>query len=510
MKPFGCHVTILNTLDSLGKFDGKSNEGFFVGYSLSSKAFRVYNIRTRRVEENLHIGFLENKPMIEGNGPKWLFDIDSLTQSMNYVAVAAGTIINESADASYFDSLSKDVEYGEPKSAVDDQKQVEDGLDNENGAKDKSNDDSSPKEVNTAGQHVNTTSPDVNTGSFKLNTIGPSVNTASSYNQDSPKDMFTMGAIPTTPNTRIHKDHPIENMIGDVKLSVQTRRMTKPTSKQGFLSTIEPTSIAKALSDSSWVEAMQEELLQFKLQQVWILVDLPIGKRAIGTKWSAFLYGFIEEEVYITQPPGFKDPGPSDKNKCLKGEEVDQEYDMYLDLRSFEVKHEWKDMLYQKYVQKNQTHLGISKEVGTPRYLSLVVPLKKVGDEAAHKELGDRMERATTTASSLEAEQDSGSGPRCQDTILGDVNAQTRFEIASKQSNDPPLSRGYTLRSGEDINAAKHTVSTAGILSAAKLMLASVNDVRHILMLPVQVPAAEGVSINTSIKGFTYFFIRFH
>ncbi|GKC25530.1 hypothetical protein Tco_1027680 [Tanacetum coccineum] len=93
------------------------------------------------------------------------------------------------------------------------------------------------------------------------------------------------------------------------------------------------------------------------------------------------------------------------------------------------IKHEWKDMLYQKYVQKNQTHLGISKEVGTPRYLSLVVPLKKVGDEAVHKELGDRMERAATTASSLEAEQDSGSGPRCQDTILGDVNAQTRKKL---------------------------------------------------------------------------------
>ncbi|GKB09831.1 putative ribonuclease H-like domain-containing protein [Tanacetum coccineum] len=70
MKPFGCHVTILNTLDSLGKFDGKSDEGFFVRYSLSSKAFRVYNTRTRKVEENLHIGFLENKPMVEGNGPK--------------------------------------------------------------------------------------------------------------------------------------------------------------------------------------------------------------------------------------------------------------------------------------------------------------------------------------------------------------------------------------------------------------------------------------------------------
>ncbi|GJT99774.1 hypothetical protein Tco_1110113 [Tanacetum coccineum] len=77
-------------------------------------------------------------------------------------------------------------------------------------------------------------------------------------------------------------------------------------------------------------------------------------------------------------------------------------------------------------------------------------PPIKVGDEVVHKELGDRIKRAATTASSLEAEQNSDSGPRCQDTILGDVDAQTRFETTSKQSNDPPLSRGYTLGSGED------------------------------------------------------------
>ncbi|GKC28554.1 putative ribonuclease H-like domain-containing protein, partial [Tanacetum coccineum] len=357
-----------------GKFDGKSDEGFFVRYSLSSKAFRVYNTRIRRVEENLHIGFLENKPMLEGNG----------TQG----ELNAGTSEEISQDcivmpiwkyASYFDSPTKDVDNGEPKSASNDQKQDGDGPDNENDEKDKSDDDSSPKDVNATGQHVNIASP-------KVNTVDPSVNTASSNDQDSPKDLFTMGAsqtleathveffsdedepevdlgnitnsytVPTTPNTRIHKDHPIENVIGD----------------------IEPLSIAKALSDSSWVEVMQEELLQFKLQQVWILVDLPIGKRAIGTKWvfrnkkdkrgivirnkarlvaqghrqekgidyeevfapvarieairlflayasfmgflvyqmdvkSAFLYGTIEEEVYVTQPPGFKDPDHLDK-----------------------------------------------------------------------------------------------------------------------------------------------------------------------------------------------------
>ncbi|GKF08317.1 putative ribonuclease H-like domain-containing protein, partial [Tanacetum coccineum] len=52
-----------------------------------------------------------------------------------------------------------------------------------------------------------------------------------------------------------------------------------------FLSQHEPTKISQALDDESWVEAMQDELLQFKIQKVWTLVDLPSGKKAIGTKW---------------------------------------------------------------------------------------------------------------------------------------------------------------------------------------------------------------------------------
>ncbi|GJU47511.1 putative ribonuclease H-like domain-containing protein, partial [Tanacetum coccineum] len=85
----GCHVTILNTIDHLGKFVGKSDEEFLVGYSLQSKAFRVYNLVTKRVEENLHIKFLENKPNVAGKGPNWLFDLDYLTDSMNYHYVSS-------------------------------------------------------------------------------------------------------------------------------------------------------------------------------------------------------------------------------------------------------------------------------------------------------------------------------------------------------------------------------------------------------------------------------------
>ncbi|GKB07370.1 putative ribonuclease H-like domain-containing protein [Tanacetum coccineum] len=94
MRPFRCPVTILNTIDHLGKFDGKADEGFFVGYSLNSKAFRVFNSRTRIVEENLHIRFSESTPNAVGSGPDWLFDIDALTRTMNYEPIVAGTQSN--------------------------------------------------------------------------------------------------------------------------------------------------------------------------------------------------------------------------------------------------------------------------------------------------------------------------------------------------------------------------------------------------------------------------------
>ncbi|GKD23790.1 putative ribonuclease H-like domain-containing protein [Tanacetum coccineum] len=107
MRPFGCLVTILNTIDHLGKFDGKADEGFFVGYSTNSKAFRVFNSRTRIVEENLHVQFSENTSNITGNGPSWLFDIDALTKSMNYKPVVIGNQSNGSAGTKACDDAGK-------------------------------------------------------------------------------------------------------------------------------------------------------------------------------------------------------------------------------------------------------------------------------------------------------------------------------------------------------------------------------------------------------------------
>ncbi|GJV78315.1 hypothetical protein Tco_1509899 [Tanacetum coccineum] len=83
-------ILLVMSKNHLGKFDGKVDEGFFVGYSLNSKAFKVFNSRKRIVEENLHIRFSENTSNVAGSGPDWLFDIDALTRTMNYELMVTG------------------------------------------------------------------------------------------------------------------------------------------------------------------------------------------------------------------------------------------------------------------------------------------------------------------------------------------------------------------------------------------------------------------------------------
>ncbi|GJW65965.1 ribonuclease H-like domain-containing protein [Tanacetum coccineum] len=158
----------------ISKFDGKSDEGFFVGYSLSSKAFR------------------------------WLQELFLKTLQK---------------DASYFGDAA-------PRSAADAQIQDKNGLQDENDAIEKSHDDSSLKDNGTVVQQVNTTSH-------------ASEDTQVEDQEVELGNIPQYYAVPTTPHTRIHKDHPIEHMIGDVQSSsVQTRRMTTSYSEQGFLSTI--------------------------------------------------------------------------------------------------------------------------------------------------------------------------------------------------------------------------------------------------------------------------------
>ncbi|GKB18142.1 putative ribonuclease H-like domain-containing protein [Tanacetum coccineum] len=213
MKPFGCPVTILNTRDNLGKFDEKVDEGFFVGYSINIKAMRVFKKRTKTVEETLNIRFLENAPNVKGNGLDWLFDVDSLIISMNYVPVIARDQTNNNAGT-------KDNIVAGSKDSDDDARvkptEVDESRSSDNGGKDAQNPRSeSGRIVQEEGQikhtnstnNLNTVSTPISTAgssfdyddlSSPVNTAGPSIITANElkeqlFQQFSPfKNAFTL------------------------------------------------------------------------------------------------------------------------------------------------------------------------------------------------------------------------------------------------------------------------------------------------------------------------------
>nr|GEW80817.1 ribonuclease H-like domain-containing protein [Tanacetum cinerariifolium] len=295
MRPFRCQVTILNTFDNLGKFDGKSNEGFFVGYSLSSKAFRIYNTRTKKAEENLHIRFLENKPMIEGNGTQG--DLNAGTSSWKEATIQDYIVMPIWKDASYFDTPSKD---------------VKDGTHNEDDDKDKSEDDSSLKEVNVAGQHVNTTSLEVNNGAS--NTL-EATHVAFFSDRDVPKvdlgNILNSYGVPTTSHTTIHKDHPIENQC-------RKNFCNLSSNKFGYLWIFimerRPLEQGHRQEEGIDYEEVFAPLARIKVIRLFLAYVSFMGFLVyqMDVK-SAFLYGTIEEKVYVTQPLGFKDPNHPDK-----------------------------------------------------------------------------------------------------------------------------------------------------------------------------------------------------
>nr|GEY59840.1 hypothetical protein [Tanacetum cinerariifolium] len=239
MRPFGCHVTILNTIDHLGKVDSKADKGFFIGYSLNSKAFRVFNSRTRIVEENLHIRFSESTPNVIGSGPDWLFDIDALTRTMNYEPIVAGTQSNCFVDPKSFNDDGS-------KPLSDDGKKV----------------DEDPRKENKYVSTLDFSSNDEDDGAV-----------ADMNNLD------TIIQVSHIPTTRIHKDYPLDQVIRDLQSATQTKKMPKNLEKHGFVSSIQQRTNHKDLQNCLFACFLSQE------EPKKTLVDLPNGKRAIGSEW---------------------------------------------------------------------------------------------------------------------------------------------------------------------------------------------------------------------------------
>nr|GEU59867.1 putative ribonuclease H-like domain-containing protein [Tanacetum cinerariifolium] len=252
MLPLGEELKVVKFLgktpsELLGKFDGKSDEGISVGNFTTSKDFRVYNFRTRMVEENMHITFLENKPMITGGGPEWLFDLDALSKIMNYAPVSTGS----SQDYILMPLWKENSQFDSSSQASDAQNKDKHGpLKPDAGIFDDAYDDRDE-------------------------------DAKADYN-----NLEIIISISPILSTIIHKDHPKEHIIREVNSAVQTRKMARQN-EAGLISFINK------------IEAIRLFLAYASF------MDFTVYQMDVK---SAFLYGTIKEEVYVSQPLGFGDP----------------------------------------------------------------------------------------------------------------------------------------------------------------------------------------------------------
>nr|GEX98338.1 hypothetical protein [Tanacetum cinerariifolium] len=316
LKPFGCHVMILNTLDNLGKFKVKGDEGYFIGYSMSNKAFRV------------HDALLESS----SSKPQDVCNTDVPESSGN----SNPTTTSTNPSANHIETLTVETSIPIVSSPVSTACFID------------SQEPSSDTRLISKRVANQVETPSLDNILTLTNRFGDILGVTTNFDESNGveadvSNMETTITASPTPTLRIHKDHPKIQIIGPVNTSIQTRNKSK-----------------------------EEELLQFKIQNVWSLVDCPKGVRPIGTKWvlknkkdrrgivirnkaklvaqghtqeegidydevfapvariesirlflayalfigftvyqmdvkSAFLYGTIDEEVYVMQPLRFQD-----------------------------------------------------------------------------------------------------------------------------------------------------------------------------------------------------------
>ena len=264
------------------KFGDVADEGFFLGYVPGSPNKRVFNKAKGVVEISFNIEVTSYSTMDSAQEPNWMFDYVVVFKSFNVPHTFNAEPPND--EDIIFDEDDDDTIIPRLIIPITAERDNTDANENSSG----NNLSSSQEDISTVVEKP-FTNPFGSESSAEAETTGE---IGSNLEHDLPVD--------TVVTTRSNRDHPVDYILGDPSAGIQTRRsfanatcMYARIRDSGvvnkcmkcFISQIEPKTYQLALRDNAWVEAMQEELSQFRKLKVWELVDLPRGAQEIGTRW---------------------------------------------------------------------------------------------------------------------------------------------------------------------------------------------------------------------------------
>nr|GEY41538.1 hypothetical protein [Tanacetum cinerariifolium] len=256
------------TIKKVYYLKAKGDIKVFVGYSKDSAAFRVYNKRTRKIQESIDVNFDDISEMASKQ-----FSLESGLSNLNKTEKYSNLTVLQVSKASNKDL--EDLFHNFYNEYFDFSKITKLPTPN-------------VETSNTEGEVFHEVSKSIQ-GESSLSLINDELQQNAYFDTSTTfYDTFDVDTFyqPYPYNTKWIKDHPLHKIIGDPKSSVRTRgQLANSCLFACLLSSIEPANVAKALKDTDWVIAIQEELDQFARLKVWRLVPKPDGKTVIKAKW---------------------------------------------------------------------------------------------------------------------------------------------------------------------------------------------------------------------------------
>ncbi|GJS64822.1 putative ribonuclease H-like domain-containing protein [Tanacetum coccineum] len=276
---FGSLCYLKNDRYDLRKMKPKAGVGIFVGFSESSRGFRIYNRRTKKIMETIHVKFDELTAMAS--------ECNNLEPGMNCMNFNDSSEDSQSVPStSDLDNLFGPMyeEYYLTSSHKDDAPQIVSSSEDQ-----VVTEPNSPVLNEVADEFVQEDVADFDGNTFHNAPQTPEFDVAeSSSTYQDPSNMHQFHQQHRSID-RWTKNHPLEQVIGDPSKPVMTRKRLQTDAEVCMyaltVSTIEPKNIKEAMLDHSWIESMQDELNQFKRLDVWELVECPIGRNIIKVKW---------------------------------------------------------------------------------------------------------------------------------------------------------------------------------------------------------------------------------